>query len=203
MSSLVDLANAINQSTSGTNVEAIIGVNNSLRLQNTVGNEASSITLNSPSSVFKSLAGEVRAAVKIEANRASADSSQKEVALTLTSQGTSSDLAALGFSSSLYIDDILSEDLILFVTGATNASATLTAEYSKGEVDPLELRNRITHFEFISDSQYQIKDVATGTVLATRDYLSGQDLEYQSMKLQIEGEPKTVSYTHLTLPTNA
>jgi flagellar hook-associated protein FlgK len=187
---LVELANAINQSTSGTNVEAIVGVNNSLRLQNTVGNEASSIFLNSPSSVFKSLAGEVRAAIKIEANRSSTDSSQKEVALTLTSQGTSSDLAAIGFSSSLYIDDILSEDLILFVTGATDASASLTAEYSGGEVDPFELRNRITHFEFISDSQYQVKDVATGTVLATRGFLSGQDLVYQSIKLQIEGEPK-------------
>ena len=190
MNSLVDLANAINQSTSGTNVEAVIGVNNSLRLQNTVGNEAASITLNSPASVFKSLAGEIRAAIKIEATRAGGDSSQKEVALTLSSQGTSSDLAALGFSSSLYIDDTLSEDLIVFATGATSASATLAADYSAGEVDPLALRNRITHFEFISDTQYQIKDDATGTVLATRDYLSGQDLQYQSIRMQMEGEPK-------------
>ncbi|MDB3989069.1 flagellar hook-associated protein FlgK [Pseudomonadales bacterium] len=190
MDSLVDLANAINQSTSDTNVEAVIGVNNSLRLQNTVGNEAASITLNSPASVFKSLAGEVRAAIKIEATRAGGDSSQKEVALTLSNQGTSSDLAALGFSSSLYIDDTLSEDLIVFATGATSASATLAADYSAGEVDPLALRNRITHFEFISDTQYQIKDDATGTVLATRDYLSGQDLQYQSIRMQMEGEPK-------------
>ena len=190
MNSLVDLANAINQSTSDTNVEAVIGVNNSLRLQNTVGNEAASITLNSPASVFKSLTGEVRAAIKIEATRAGGDSSQKEVALTLSSQGTSSDLAALGFSSSLYIDDTLSEDLIVFATGATSASATLAADYSAGEVDPLALRNRITHFEFISDTQYQIKDDATGTVLATRDYLSGQDLQYQSIRMQMEGEPK-------------
>ena len=190
MDSLVDLANAINQSTSDTNVEAVIGVNNSLRLQNTVGNEAASITLNSPASVFKSLAGEVRAAIKIEATRTGGDSSQKEVALTLSSQGTSSDLAALGFSSSLYIDDTLSEDLIVFATGATSASATLAADYSAGEVDPLALRNRITHFEFISDTQYQIKDDATGTVLATRDYLSGQDLQYLSIRMQMEGEPK-------------
>ena len=190
MDSLVDLANAINQSTSDTNVEAVIGVNNSLRLQNTVGTEASSITLSSPASVFKSLAGEVRAAIKIEATRAGGDSSQKEVALTLSSQGTSSDLAALGFSSSLYIDDTLSEDLIVFATGATSATATLAADYSAGEVDPLALRNRITHFEFISDTQYQIKDDATGTVLATRDYLSGQDLQYQSIRMQMEGEPK-------------
>ncbi|MDA7774572.1 flagellar hook-associated protein FlgK [Pseudomonadales bacterium] len=190
MNSLVDLANAINQSTSDTKVEAVIGVNNSLRLQNTVGNEAASITLNSPASVFKSLAGEIRAAIKIEATRAGGDSSQKEVALTLSSQGTSSDLAALGFSSSLYIDDTLSEDLIVFATGATSASATLAADYSAGEVDPLALRNRITHFEFISDTQYQIKDDATGTVLATRDYLSGQDLQYQSIRMQMEGEPK-------------
>ena len=190
MNSLVDLANAINQSTSDTKVEAVIGVNNSLRLQNTVGNEAASITLNSPASVFKSLAGEVRAAIKIEATRAGGDSSQKEVALTLSSQGTSSDLAALGFSSSLYIDDTLSEDLIVFATGATSASATLAADYSAGKVDPLALRNRITRFEFISDTQYQIKDDATGTVLATRDYLSGQDLQYQSIRMQMEGEPK-------------
>ncbi len=190
MNSLVDLANAINQSTSDTNVEAVIGVNNSLRLQNTVGNEAASITLSSPASVFKSLAGEVRAAIKIEATRAGGDSSQKEVALTLSSQGTSSDLAALGFSSSLYIDDTLSEDLIVFATGATSASATLAADYSAGEVDPLALRNRITRFEFVSDTQYQIKDDATGTVLATRDYLSGQDLQYQSIRIQMEGEPK-------------
>ena len=190
MNSLVDLANAINQSTSDTKVEAVIGVNNSLRLQNTVGNEAASITLNSPASVFKSLAGEIRAAIKIEATRAGGDSSQKEVALTLSSQGTSSDLAALGFSSSLYIDDTLSEDLIVFATGATSATATLAADYSAGEVDPLALRNRITHFEFISDTQYQIKDDATGTVLATRDYLSGQDLQYQSIRMQMEGEPK-------------
>ena len=190
MDSLVDLANAINQSTSDTKVEAVIAGNNSPRLQNTVGNEAASITLNSPASVFKSLAGEVRAAIKIEATRAGGDSSQKEVALTLSNQGTSSDLAALGFSSSLYIDDTLSEDLIVFATGATSASATLAADYSAGEVDPLALRNRITHFEFISDSQYQIKDDATGTVLATRDYLSGQDLQYQSIRMQMEGEPK-------------
>ena len=190
MNSLVDLANAINQSTSDTNVEAVIGVNNSLRLQNTVGNEAASIAFDSPASVFKSLTGEVRAAIKIEATRAGGDSSQKEVALTLSSQGTSSDLAALGFSSSLYIDDTLSEDLIVFATGATSASATLAADYSAGEVDPLALRNRITHFEFISDTQYQIKDDATGTVLATRDYLSGQDLQYQSIRMQMEGEPK-------------
>ena len=190
MSSLVDLVNAINQSTGDTNVEAIIGVNNSLRLQNTVGNEAASITLNSPASVFKSLAGEVRAAIKIEATRAGGDSSQKEVALTLASQGTSSDLAALGFSSSLYVDDVLSEDLIVFVTGATTASATLNAEYAAGELDPLELRNSITNFEFISDTQYQISDEATGTILATRDYVSGQDLQYQSIKVQIEGAPK-------------
>ena len=190
MNSLVDLANAINQSTSDTNVEAVIGVNNSLRLQNTIGNEAASITLNSPASVFKSLAGEVRAAIKIEATRAGGDSSQKEVALTLSSQGTSSDLAALGFSSSLYIDDTLSEDLIVFATGATNAPATLTAEYSAGELDPLALRNRITHFEFISDTQYQIKDDTTGTVLATRNYFLGQDLQYQSIRMQMEGEPK-------------
>ena len=190
MNSLVDLANAINQSTSDTNVEAVIGVNNSLRLQNTVGNEAASIEFDSPASVFKSLAGEVRAAIKIEATRTGGDSSQKEVALTLSSQGTSSDLAALGFSSSLYIDDTLSEDLIVFATGATSASATLAADYSAGEVDPLALRNRITHFEFISDTQYQIKDDATGTVLATRDYLSGQDLQYQSIRMQMEGEPK-------------
>ena len=190
MSSLVDLANAINQSTSDTNVEAVIGVNNSLRLQNTAGNEAASIEFDSPASVFKSLTGEVRAAIKIEATRTGGDSSQKEVALTLSSQGTSSDLAALGFSSSLYIDDTLSEDLIVFATGATSASATLAADYSAGEVDPLALRNRITHFEFISDTQYQIKDDATGTVLATRDYLSGQDLQYQSIRMQMEGEPK-------------
>ncbi len=190
MNSLVDLANAINQSTSDTNVEAVIGVNNSLRLQNTAGNEAASIEFDSPASVFKSLAGEVRAAIKIEATRTGGDSSQKEVALTLSSQGTSSDLAALGFSSSLYIDDTLSEDLIVFATGATSASATLAADYSAGEVDPLALRNRITHFEFISDTQYQIKDDATGTVLATRDYLSGQDLQYQSIRMQMEGEPK-------------
>ena len=190
MDSLVDLANAINQSTSDTNVEAVIGVNNSLRLQNTAGNEAASIEFDSPASVFKSIAGEVRAAIKIEATRTGGDSSQKEVALTLSSQGTSSDLAALGFSSSLYIDDTLSEDLIVFATGATSASATLAADYSAGEVDPLALRNRITHFEFISDSQYQIKDDATGTVLATRDYLSGQDLQYQSIRMQMEGEPK-------------
>ncbi|MDG1003039.1 MAG: hypothetical protein P8P17_19830, partial [Pseudomonadales bacterium] len=96
MNSLVDLANAINQSTSDTNVEAVIGVNNSLRLQNTAGNEAASIEFDSPASVFKSLTGEVRAAIKIEATRTGGDSSQKEVALTLSSQGTSSDLAALG-----------------------------------------------------------------------------------------------------------
>jgi flagellar hook-associated protein FlgK len=190
MNSLVDLANAINQSTSVTNVEAVIGVNNSLTLQNTAGNEAASITLNSPASVFKGLSGEVRAAIKIEATRVGGDSSQKEVALTLSSQGTSSDLAALGFSSSLYIDDTLSEDLIVFATGATNAPATLTAEYSAGELDPLALRNRITRFEFISDTQYQIKDDTTGTVLATRNYFSGQDLQYQSIRMQMEGEPK-------------
>lgn len=98
----------------------------------------------------------------------------QEVNLLLGPQGTPADLARLGFSTSVFIDEAFGEDLLVFVTGDAADRPRLAAGYVSGEASPLErVREKDLRVEFFSDitgsvvpDSYRVIDQATGTILA-------------------------------------
>jgi flagellar hook-associated protein FlgK len=140
--------------------------------------------------LFTNISGDLQAQVVLQADRASGDTSEKTVALTLSSTGSATDLARLGFNTELKIDGEVSEDLIVFTTGGVGDTADLSASYTAGNANPLALRSSQLQVVFSSSDQYQIQDVATGTVLADRSYVENQSIDYQQLRIDINGEPQ-------------
>jgi len=185
------LVNSINTKTSNTNVEAWLDFDGALILSNTAGNEHKTISLGSSSAVFTNLSGDIQAGIEITATRRGSDTSDRTVALTLSETGSSSDLAKLGFATTLELPETLSEDLIVFTTGSLSNTAALSASYEKGETDPLKLRSSPLQINFTSDSTYQITDTQSSTVVAERTYVAGQPIQYQNLQVTLDGIPKS------------
>jgi flagellar hook-associated protein 1 FlgK len=185
------LVNSINAKTSDTDVEAWLDFDGALILSSTAGNEHKTISLGSSSSVFTNLSGNIQAGIAITATRTSSDTSDREISLTLSDTGSASDLAKLGFATTLEVPETLSEDLIVFTTGSLSNTAALSAGYEKGETDPLRLRSSPLQINFTSDSTYQITDTQTSTIVAERTYVAGQPIQYQNLQLTLDGSPKS------------
>ena len=185
------LVNSINAKTNNTNVEAWLDFDGALILSNTAGNEHKTISLGSSSAVFTNLSGDIQAGIAITATRRAGDTSDRTVALTLSETGSASDLAKLGFATTLEVPGTLSEDLIVFTTGSLSNTAALSASYEKGNSDPLKLRSSPLQINFTSDSTYQITDTQTSTVLAERSYVAGQAIEYQNLQVTLDGAPRS------------
>ena len=185
------LVNSINAKTSNTNVEAWLDFDGALVLSNTAGNEHKTISLGSSSAVFTNLSGDIQAGIAITATRRAGDTSDRTVALTLSETGSASDLAKLGFATTLEVPETLSEDLIVFTTGSLSNTAALSASYEKGDSDPLKLRSSPLQINFTSDSTYQITDTQTSTVVAERSYVAGQAIQYQNLQVTLDGAPRS------------
>lgn len=198
-----DLVNAINAKTAAssnyaagppqigtpaTNVEASIDFDGALILKHLNGG---TISFGSTAGVLTRMTGDVAAGFVIQANRAAADTSTKNVALTLSSTGSTTDLAKLGLDTTVNIAGHLKEDLIVFSTGTTGNSAKLSAGYTKGVVDPLQLRSNTLDIEFVSDSEYKITDKTSNTIVAQRSYIAGQVIQYQNLQVTLSGSPKS------------
>jgi flagellar hook-associated protein FlgK len=192
--SSAELVNAINaktaasSGTAATNVEASLDFDGTLILKHLNGG---TISFGSTAGVLTRLTGDVAAGFVIQANRSSSDTSAKTVALTLSGTGSSTDLAKLGLKTTVNIGGALQEDLIVFNTGTTGDIAKLTAGYTQGKVDPLQLRNNTLIIEFTSDSQYKITDIATNTIVAERAYTAGQVIQYQNLQVTLDGTPNS------------
>ena len=153
------------------------------------------ITFSGGSNLFTQVSGENQASVILTASRASGDTSDKEISLTLGKTGSADILNNLGFNTSLYLDGALDEELIVFGTGSTDGTSTtddtgkIFGEFSSSQVDPLGIRGRTTNFEFITDSQYRIIDSQTGTILAERSYDGSGEAQYGAIKLTLDQPP--------------
>jgi flagellar hook-associated protein 1 FlgK len=79
---------------------------------------------------------------------------------------------------------------MVFVSGSGSDSAMLHGSYQIKEADQLFLRDRETRIEFTSSDAYEIRDLATNTILAQRSYSFGDPIGYGNFSLMIEGEPK-------------
>ena len=185
------LVNNINAQSSNTNVEARLDFDGALILTNTAGFEDQTISLGSSSAVFTGISGDIQAGIAITATRSAGDTSDRTVALTLSETGSASDLAKLGFATTLEVPNTLSEDLIVFTTGSLGNTAALSASYEKGETDSLQLRSSPLQINFTSDATYQITDTQTSTIVAERSYVAGQPIQYQNLQVTLDGIPRS------------
>lgn len=198
-----DLVNAINAKTAAssnyaagppqvgtpaTNVEASLDFDGALILKHLNGG---TISFGSTVGVLTRTTGDVAAGFVIQANRSANDTSAKTIALTLSSTGSTADLAKLGLDTTVNIAGQLKEDLVVFSTGTAGNLAKLSAGYTAGVVDPLQLRNNTLDVEFVSDSEYTITDKTTNTIVAQRSYIAGQVIQYQNLQVTLSGSPKS------------
>ena len=184
-----ELANKINASTGTTGVVAGEDANNRLTLKNIAGNESNTIALGASAGVL-TVTGDVRASIKVEATRAAGDLTNKVVSLARNSDGTSDELAVLGFTETLSLDGALDEDLIVFTTGATDQELGFYAGYTNSVVDSFYQRANTTDVKFTSATKYQIVDRKTSTVISERTWALGSKINYGSISLTIDGQPK-------------
>ena len=184
-----ELANKINASTGTTGVVAGEDANNRLTLKNIAGFESNTIALGASAGVL-TVTGDVRASIKVEATRAAGDLTNKVVSLARNANGTSDELAVLGFTETLSLDGALDEDLIVFTTGATDQELGFYAGYTNSVVDSFYQRANTTDVKFTSATKYQIVDRKTSTVISERTWALGSKINYGSISLTIDGQPK-------------
>ena len=189
--STTELVNNINAKSATTKVEARLDFDGALILSNAQGYEGQTISLGTGSTVFPNLSGDIQAGINITATRSSGDTSERSIALTLSETGSATDLAKLGFATTLQAPKALSEDLVVFTTGSLGNTAALSASYTKAATDPLQLRTSTLEVTFTSDSVYQIRDTQDATVLAQRTYVPGQPIAYQNLQVALTGTPKS------------
>ncbi len=191
ITSMTALVNGINAKSASTKVEAKIDFDGSLVLSNAQGYESRTISLGSGSNVFANLTGDIQAGMHITATRSSGDTSDRTVALSLSKTGTASDLAKLGYATTLHVPSTLTEDLVVFTSGSLGNTAALSAKFEQTQADPLQLRASSLKVTFTSDNQYQIQDVQTNTILAERSFVAGQPIQYQNLQVSLDGAPKS------------
>jgi flagellar hook-associated protein FlgK len=189
--STTELVNNINAKSATTKVEARLDFDGALILSNAQGYEGQTISLGTGSTVFPNLSGDIQAGINITATRSSGDTSERSIALTLSETGSATDLAKLGFTTTLQAPKALSEDLVVFTTGSLGNTAALSASYTRAATDPLQLRTSTLEVAFTSDSVYQIRDTQDATVLAQRTYVPGQPIAYQNLQVALTGTPKS------------
>ena len=186
MSSLVD---AVNGQTANSKVSAAISRDGELVLSTADGSD---IQIDPPN-----LAGTAVNALGVTAGLYTG-----QVSLTATTvtgkielgfgTGSPADLAKLGFRTGAYISGKVPDDLLVFVTGAGNAS--ISASYSGAPIDAKQaLRAQPMQLTFTTATHYTIKDVKTGTVLAERDFDPTQlktGISYQGLRMSFTSPPK-------------
>ena len=111
-----------------------------------------------------------------------------EIALTISSTGKPADLGRLGFATEVLLDGPAADDYAVFLTGTGTVDTAIRAEKVSGTTaasypaDSFEI-------EFINASVYQITDIATSTVVATRNYTVGDGISYQGIKVEFDDIP--------------
>ena len=144
------------------------------------------------------LQASVNAQGKIEITRTAATATTGDIRLGLGASGTPDHLRALGLSTSLYIKGAAPDDLLVYVTDTSGSPTTASVTAQFGGIDnnmKQALRQNPLEVEFLSDTEYRIRDVATDTVVAERQlaFVPGMPvpgIEYRGLKLDFSTLPK-------------
>ena len=198
------LANAINasQATNAGTFTARITPQGELIITNAPGHEGEDITISAttvPDSTASNALGVASKTYRGEISltqplRDSKDALiSKPIQLGFGSAGTPTDLAQLGFRTGAYVSGAVKDDLLVFVTGPGIAS--VSASYAGKPVDAAQaLRTQPMSVKFLSNTQYQITDIKTNTVLAERTLDPAKlspGISYQGLQLSFTAAPKT------------
>ncbi len=124
----------------------------------------------------------------------------QDIRLGLADTGTPADLLKLGFDTSIYVAGSARDDLLVFVTDTTTAAASLsnasvTAQFESvsGDIKQM-LREQSLKVTFTSDTDYEIRDTDTDTLLAARslDISAGvPTIRYRGLSLEFTTTPKS------------
>lgn len=199
---LPSMVKVIQASRDKTGVNARIADNGDLILENALGHEGETITLgpkdiNGQSSNAFNLNlsganGVIQGQVRI--TRTLGDPAESDIRLsfgTSPNAGSPFDLSMVGLRTAAYIEGKVPDDLQVFVTG--EGKATVAASFSGQPADPQQkLRSQNLIVSFDAPSHYTIKDGATGTILAERNYDTGvltPVVNYQGLAIQFTRAP--------------
>ena len=192
LTSVQGLMDAINLQSAGSGVRAYMGDDGDLVLTNTAGNEGKDIAIDSAATpnALGMRAGNYGGRISI--TRALADGVDTPVELGFAN-GTPADLAKMGFKTGAYLSGTASEDLLVFVTGA--GEAKISTGYTGQPVDAKQaLRNQPLQVKFDSPTHFNIVDVNTDTVVASRNFdpnLLEPAFTYQGIQISFSTPPKT------------
>ena len=114
--------------------------------------------------------------------------SPSEIKLALSGTGTPSNLGRMALDTGVIVNGSVPDDLAIFITGSGSVQATARADAQKESVATYPASQFVVTFS--SDTVYTITDTATSTVVATRLYVPGADIDYQGIKVQFDGIPK-------------
>jgi flagellar hook-associated protein FlgK len=107
----------------------------------------------------------------------------------LGEKGTPGDLARLGFSTGVWIDGAVPEDLIVLSTGS--GSGLLSAQFNRVDHEALSaLRARDYQVEFTDRAHWKLTDLRTGTVLAERAYDPVTGIHYRGVQISLSRVPE-------------
>ena len=185
LTSVDDLAAAINSASNSTNVIAIVKGDDQLRLTNAAGHEGDNITLGNP--VTSSSTNALGQPNKMYSGKLAMQGAE-EIRFTFGAAGVPADLAVLGLRTGIYAEGPLTEDLAVFVTGSGNASVSAGFGDSDSAAVASSLLQPFT-INFSSATEYSISDDTTGTVVATRSYSFGDDIVHNGLVVEIDGNP--------------
>jgi len=114
----------------------------------------------------------------------------EEIELSFLDDGTTDDLGRLGLRTGVYIEGSIDEPLLLFSSGSSTAS--LTAMYESNDYDHTEtLRQNPFEVQFLSENEYTIKDVNTGSIIAQREFNANETIDYAGISLKLTSTPQT------------
>ena len=185
LTSADELADAINNASGNTNVIAKVTSSGRLQITNAAGFEGDNITLGNPDGSSSSNAlGQPNRTYTGQL----ALQGDEQIRFTFGAQGLPSDLAVLGLRTGVYVDSPLAEDLAVFVTGSGSASVAAGFSQPDSTVAAESLEKAFT-VNFSSPTEYSITDNATGTVVATRAYSTGEDILHNGMLIDVDGNP--------------
>ena len=112
-----------------------------------------------------------------------------EIALTLSGTGTPANLGRMALETGVIIDGEVPDDLAIFVTGSGSVQTSVKTSAANVQVQTYPASP--FRINFTSDTVYTITDTTTDTVVATRLFTPGSDIDFQGIKVQFDNIPKS------------
>ena len=112
-----------------------------------------------------------------------------EIALTLSSTGSPANLGRMALETGVIIDGEVPDDLAIFVTGSGSVQTSVKTSAGNAQVQTYPASP--FRINFTSDTVYTITDTTTDTVVATRLFTTGSDIDFQGIKVAFDNIPKS------------